>query len=111
MKIGGGTTLYYFKEMGEPPVSHYLTKTDKPMLIMQGEKDFQVKVERDFAAYKEILASRPNVTFRLYENLNHVFVPSVYGLISKAKEEYNIEQHIGEEVITDIANWIKSVVK
>lgn len=109
VKIGGGTTLYYFKEMAEPPIAHYLTQTDKPMLIMQGEKDFQVKVDKDYAAYKEILKDSPNVTFKLYENLNHIFVPSVYGLISRAKEEYNIEQHIGELVIADIANWIKAV--
>jgi hypothetical protein len=24
----------------------------------------------------------------------------------KAKQEYNVEQHIGEPVITDIAQWI-----
>ncbi|MBR5521710.1 MAG: alpha/beta fold hydrolase [Oscillospiraceae bacterium] len=111
IKIGNGTTLYYFKEMGQPPVSYYLEKTDKPMLIMQGEKDFQAKADKDFAIYKELLAGRNNVTFRLYENLNHAFVDSVYGLISKAKQEYNVEQHIGENVIADIANWIKTVIE
>ncbi len=108
VKMGGGTTLYYFKEMGQPPVSYYLEKINKPMLIMQGEKDFQVKADKDFAAYKEILQDRQNVTFKLYENLNHAFVRSVYGSISKAKKEYNIEQHIGENVIADIADWIKA---
>ena len=29
------------------------------------------------------------------------------GDIMKAKQEYNLEQHIGETVIFDIANWIK----
>lgn len=108
-KVGGGTTLYYFKEMGEHSASHYLTTTQKPMLIMQGEKDFQATVEKDFQAYKQLLANKNNVTFRLYENLNHAFVPSVYGDIMKAKQEYNIEQHISENVIADIANWIKEI--
>ena len=110
-KLGNGVTLYYFTEMGRKPVSHYLEKLDKPMLIMQGEKDFQVKADKDFVAYKELLKDRENVTFKLYENLNHAFVNSVYGSISKAKKEYAIEQHIGEEVIGDIANWIKSVTE
>ncbi len=105
-KMGGGTTLYYFKEMGEHPTSGYLLATVKPILIMQGEKDFQATAEKDFAAYKQLLAGRSNVTFRLYENLSHAFVPSVYGDIMKAKQEYNVEQHISEEVIADIANWI-----
>ena len=107
-KMGGGTTLYYFKEMGEHPASGYLLATEKPILIMQGEKDFQATAEKDFAAYQQLLAGRSNVTFRLYENLSHAFVPSVYGDIMKAKQEYNVEQHISEEVIADIANWINT---
>ena len=105
-KMGGGTTLYYFKEMGAHPAAGYLLSTEKPILIMQGEKDFQATAEKDFAAYKQLLAGKNNVTFRLYENLSHAFVPSVYGDIMEAKQEYNVEQHIGENVIADIANWI-----
>ena len=40
-KLGNGTTLYYFKEMGEHPASEYLLKLEKPVMIMQCEKDFQ----------------------------------------------------------------------
>ena len=105
-KVGGGTTLYYFKEMGQRPVSGYLTQLQKPILILQGDKDFQVKADRDFEAYREILKEHPNAVFRLYKDLNHCFVPSVYGSISKAKQEYNIEQHISPQVIADIADWI-----
>lgn len=108
-KVAGGTTLYYFKEMGEHATSNYLATVEKPILIMQGEKDFQATVEKDFEAYKQLLSDRTNVTFRLYDNLNHVFVPSVYGSIMKAKQEYNTEQHISEDVISDIANWIMEI--
>ena len=108
-KMGGGVTLYYFKEMGEPPVESYLKTLKKPILVMQGEKDFQVKADTDFRLYKELLADHPNASFILYENLNHAFVPSVYGSISKAKQEYGVEQHIGENVIADIARWIAQV--
>lgn len=106
-KVGGGTTLYYFKEMGEHAASKYLAETSKPMLIMQGEKDFQVKVDKDFGAYQELLKNRENVTFKLYKNLNHAFVPCVYGNIADAKKEYNVKQHISAEIIEDIADWIK----
>ena len=108
-KLGGGVTLYYFKEMGEPTVESYLKSTEKPILVMQGERDFQVKADTDFRMYKEILADHPDATFILYENLNHAFVPSVYGSLLKAKQEYAKEQHIGENVISDIAWWIRRV--
>ena len=111
IKIGNGATLYYFKDMGQTTVAEYMVQVNKPMLIMQGDKDFQVKADVDFAIYKEMLKDRDNVTFKLYENLNHAFVNSVYGTISKAKQEYNVEQHIGENVIADIANWIKEITE
>ena len=111
IKIGNGATLYYFKDMGQTTVAEYMAQVNKPMLIMQGDKDFQVKADMDFAIYKEMLKDRDNVTFKLYENLNHAFVNSVYGTISKAKQEYNVEQHIGENVIADIANWIKEITE
>ena len=106
VKVGGGTTLYYFKEMGEHRAEDYLRKLEKPVLIMQGEKDFQATAEKDFLSYQELLAGKDNVTFQLYEGLNHAFVPSIYGELMKAKQEYNVEQHIGESVIGDIAQWI-----
>ena len=108
-KGGNGTTLYYFKEMGEHQASEYLLKLKKPILIMQGEKDFQATPEKDLAAYKELLKDKENVTFKLYENLNHLFVNSVYGNIMKAMKEYKVEQHIGENVIKDLADWILNV--
>ena len=105
-KIGGGTTAYYFKEMGEHSVEGYLAQLTKPILVMQGSKDFQVKADVDFVMYQELLADHPDASFQLYDNLNHCFVPSVFGRIDKAKQEYAVEQHIGHEVISDIADWI-----
>ena len=108
-KVGGGTTLYYFKEMGEHDAAGYLLPSQKPILIMQGEKDFQVNMDKDFSTYQNLLKGKPNVTFRSYPKLNHAFVPAVYESISKLTKEYNIEQHISDEVISDIANWINNV--
>ncbi len=108
-KFGGGTTLYYFKEMGEHPASSYLEASDKPMLILQGGKDAQAKADTDFRLYREMLGDRENVTFRLYEELNHAFVPALSDSIAKARQEYAVERHIGEDVIGDIAAWIGGI--
>ena len=106
-KMGNGVTLYYFKEMGEHSASDYLIDLEKPVLIMQGERDFQANAAVDFAMYCDMLEGKRNVTFKLYEGLNHAFVPAIYDDIMKAKQEYGKERHIGEEVIGDIACWIK----
>jgi len=109
-KIGGGTTLYYFKEMGVHDTPSYLAENSKPMLIMQGGRDFQVSRERDFELYKKLLCGRDNVTFKLYEELNHAFVPAISDSISNAKSEYAKERHIGRDVISDIAEWVFGVL-
>ena len=105
-KVGNGTTLYYFKEMGQPTVAQLLEKTAKPMLILQGEKDFQVKADVDFALYKKLLAGRDNVTFRLFPGLNHAFVTARFDSIADAKKEFTPGRHIGPQVLDEIAEWI-----
>ena len=107
-KFAGSATLYYFKEMGRKTAVDYLWETDKPVLIMQGGMDFQVLATEDFAAFRDQLEGRSNVEYRLYEDLNHLFVKGIYNDILKARKEYKVEQHIGAEVLDDIAAFIKS---
>ena len=106
IKVGGGTTLYYFKDMGHPSVACWLSKTAKPMLVMQGEKDAQVKASVDFRLYQELLGDRENVTFRLYPGLNHAFVTARFDSIADARKEFTPERHIGPQVLDDLAGWI-----
>lgn len=106
IKYGGGVTLYYFKEMGGHPAAEYFEKLEKPVFIAQGEKDLQVRTERDFAGYKKLFSERENVSIKVYEGLNHAFVPAMYSEMMKATKEFSKERHIGEEVISDIAGWI-----
>ena len=104
-KYAGGVDLYYFKEMGLHPAEKYLENIEKPVLVMQGSKDLQVS-KKDFEGYKKLLGDKENVSFKLYEGLNHCFVPALYDDISKATKEFSVERHIGENVILDIAGWI-----
>ncbi|MBQ6699929.1 MAG: dienelactone hydrolase family protein, partial [Oscillospiraceae bacterium] len=83
----------------------YLENIEKPVLVMQGSKDLQVS-KKDFEGYKKLLGDKENVSFKLYEGLNHCFVPALYDDISKATKEFSVERHIGENVILDIAGWI-----
>lgn len=79
-----------------------------PMLILRGERDYQVTME-DFDGWKKALASDPKVTFRLYPGLFHLFMPSSTagtGLGSPA--DYEKPGHVSEPVIRDIANWVEA---
>ena len=104
---GNSATLYYFKEMGEHPAYMYLKECVKPILIAQGTMDFQATVEKDFNAYKEMLAGKDNVTFKLYDGLNHAFTKGIYTDLNKVKKEYSVRRNVDQSVMDDIAQFIK----
>jgi hypothetical protein len=73
------------------------------MLFLQGGRDYQVQTA-DLENWKQALASRPDVEFRLSPKLNHLFYAGE-GVIVPL--EY-IQKHgsVAEEVVTDIAAFI-----
>ena len=106
-KFGGKLPLTYFQDMGRRTAADYLLESEKPVLILQGGKDFQVLPEEDFRRFRELLAGRSGTEFKLYPGLNHLFVEGIYSDILKASKEYGVERHIGDEVTGDIAAFIR----
>jgi dienelactone hydrolase len=80
----------------------------QPMLILQGEGDYQVTME-DFQIWRSALSGRSNVRFKSYPGLYHLFMPFDGG--EKATPAaYNVPGHVVEEVVQDIAEWIKNAL-
>ena len=104
----GGVAFYYFKEMDEHPASIYIGDIAVPFLILQGSADFQVYADKDYVAWQTLLAGRTNVTCKLYDGLNHLFMPSSWRSIMDFQEEYSIESRVDESALSDIAEWIKA---
>ena len=77
----------------------------QPMLILQGESDYQVTME-DFQGWKDALGTRNNVQFKSYPGLYHLFMP-VEGGGKATPAAYNVAGHVVVEVVVDIARWIK----
>ena len=73
-----------------------------PMLILQGERDYQVTMN-DFEQWRATLSGKRNVAFHLYPALNHLFMP---GTGKSVPAEYNQPSHVAEQVVVDIAAWI-----
>jgi dienelactone hydrolase len=77
----------------------------QPMLILQAEGDYQVTME-DFQRWKNMLGARSDVQFKSYPGLYHLFLP-VEGGGKATPADYNVPGHVVEEVINDIAHWVK----
>jgi uncharacterized protein len=78
----------------------------KPMLILQGGRDYQVTVADDLTRWQAGLGDDPDVTIRVYDPDNHLFFP---GTGTPGPAEYEPAQHMDPTVITDIADWLASV--
>lgn len=73
-----------------------------PLLIAQGGRDYQVRVV-DFDGWKKALAGHRNAKFKVYPALNHHFMP---GKGPSSPAEYQSPNHVPEQVIKDLADWI-----
>jgi len=103
---GFGASAYYFKDLYNNPASAFIDRVTVPFLVMQGSDDLQVLADIDFVLYQELLAGRANVSFNLYEGLNHLFMPSTGRDITELMDEYAIEARVDSQVLADIALWI-----
>ena len=72
------------------------------ILVLQGERDYQVTLA-DFEAWKKELAGHERTKFLQYPGLNHLFVE---GNGTPSPQEYAGEGHVAENVVADIAAWI-----
>ena len=84
----------------DPPAAAAALRT--PLLILQGERDYQVTME-DFTRWRTALLSRPLVTLHTYQALNHAFVA---GTGNSLPSDYDVAAHVDAHVVADIAQWI-----
>jgi len=76
----------------------------QPILILNGERDYQVPMT-EFNLWKKELGQDKKNTFISYPQLNHLFIK---GEGKSVPSEYNTSGNVQEKVITDLVAWIKS---
>lgn len=101
-KLLGAMPAYWLDLRGYDPPGMAKTVA-KPMLILQGGRDYQVTTE-DFENWKAALGGRKDVEFHLYPKLNHLFYEGE-GILTPL--EY-VQKHgsVAGYVVEDIAAWI-----
>lgn len=97
---------YWLDLRGYDPVA-VAARLDKPMLILQGGRDYQVTVTGDLSRWRTGLHHRPGVTIRVYPSDNHFFFP---GTGPSSPAELATPQHFDSDVVADIGNWLISGV-
>ncbi|MCL2004140.1 MAG: alpha/beta fold hydrolase [Oscillospiraceae bacterium] len=103
-----GASVYYWKDLHTHSAADYIEDITAPILVMHAGNDMQVFADKDFAGYQELLAGRDNVTFKLYEGLNHLFMPSDITRRVDILDEYAVKANIDGQVLRDIAEWLRA---
>ncbi len=108
VKVFGATIPgSYFLDLRSYNATEVAVKLAIPILILQGERDYQVRMA-DFEGWKKALGEHRNVTMKSYPPLNHLFIA---GSGPGTPAEYSQPGHVSDDVIQDIAAWIESGAK
>ncbi len=100
-----GVSAAYWIDLRDYNTIDIAKTLNMPILVLQGERDYQVLKTEDFEGWKEALNHKPNATFKLFPKLNHLFIE---GEDRSTPQEYLIEGHVREDVVNTIAQWIKN---
>ena len=100
--LGGLPVSYWVDLKGYDPAAE-ARKLGIPLLILQGERDYQVTMA-DFALWKTATGSAKGVVLKSYPSLNHLFVA---GEGKSLPAEYMKPGHVAPAVIDDIARFVK----
>ncbi len=98
-----GATASYWLDLNRHPTAKTARGLKQPVLVIQGGRDYQATVE-DFQGWRDALSAHKNAEFKLYPELNHLFIE---GKGKSTPGEYENAGHVAETVIKDVAAWIK----
>jgi uncharacterized protein len=102
-----GLPAIYWNDLNQNPQVIAAQKLSIPMMILQGESDFQVSMT-DYNLWQKALKGKQNIEFRSYPTLNHLFMKSISELGKACTQEYQIPQNVSEKVILDIVKFCKT---
>lgn len=74
----------------------------QPLFILQGGQDVQVYADKDFLSWQALLGEREGLEYKLYPQLNHLFMQGRTGTAA----DYNDQALVDSGVISDIASWL-----
>ncbi|MDP4220262.1 MAG: alpha/beta fold hydrolase [Bacteroidota bacterium] len=96
-----GLSGVYWKDMKNYDQVETAKSLSVPMLFLQGENDYQVRMA-DFNLWKKALSGKKNAQFISYPGFFHLFFPG-----EGKYTDYQKQGHVSEKVISDISAWIK----
>jgi uncharacterized protein len=76
---------------------------NRPILILQGGRDYQVTETEDLAAWRAGLHGGPGVSIKVFPDDDHMFFR---GSGPSAPSDYQVENHVDPAVVDAIVKWM-----
>lgn len=96
----GAPAAYWLDLKDYDPIAT-IKESRAKILILQGAKDYQVTLS-EYAKWQNGLSDKENVTYILYDNLNHLFMPSTV----MSADDYTNLNYVDANVINDIYTFV-----
>jgi dienelactone hydrolase len=103
--LAGGARGAYFLDLRGYHPEQIAAAWGGPMVIAHGDRDYQVGAA-DFAGWRSALGASPQVTWKEYPALDHLFVA---GSGPSRPSDYDRPGHVDAAVIEDVAAWIAAL--
>jgi|GEM_PF-153373 len=110
--IFGASGIYQMSIIESLPLP-FISRNDTPVLILQGSRDFQITLEKDFQPFLDYTQNMTHVTAILYEGLNHLMMTAYRqdGPLVLDVMEYAIPDRVDRQVLRDIVEWVSETAE
>lgn len=98
-----GVYSSYWKWLADYDILQAAEEIKQPVLLLQGEEDYQVTMEGDFSRWQEAFGAKENWILITYPGLTHCFTP---GHKSEGANVYARPEKVDAAVIQDIADFV-----
>jgi len=105
--LGGVGPAYYLSSLRYNEVAT-AASLRQPLLLLQGDRDYQVTVADDLDVWARGLKGRKDVTVVQFPYADHLFLD---GTGPPTPLEYEKAGHVDPKVISTIATWVKQVAE
>ncbi|WP_071393531.1 alpha/beta fold hydrolase [Bacillus tuaregi] len=99
------TPAYWWFDLNDYDPAELIKEQNVPLLFLQGGKDIQVPAEH-LENWKAALDGRKNAQYQLYPDMMHFLAN--YPAEPDGMTEYMTPGNVAEEMINDIAEWVKT---
>ena len=101
--LPGGLGPPYWRSLTHYDAVATARALNMPILLQQGDRDYQVTVADDLSRWDVGLGGRSSVTVKQYPQADHLFLD---GSGPPTPTEYFVAGHVDSQVIADLSAWL-----